>query len=65
MKKPTKRYILWTYSDGGYSPTEYDELEEALTVEKYTHDYYITEAINRISASSFFDKPKDEPLPNQ
>lgn len=60
MNKPTKKYILWVYSDSGYHPTEFDTVEEALLAEKYTRDFYITESINRISAISGFNKPKDE-----
>ena len=60
MQKPTKRYILWTYSDGGYQPTEYDTVEEALLADKYGAAWYLTESVNRISASSWYDKPKEE-----
>lgn len=60
MQKPSKRYILWIYSDGGYQPTEYDTVEEALLADKYGSAWYLTEAVNRISASSWYDKPKEE-----
>lgn len=36
-----KQYQLWTYSDGGYHPTEFDTLGECL-IERYTTDFYIT-----------------------
>jgi len=45
MKKFTKKYQLWTYADYGYNFTEYDTLEEALTAERYTSDFYITRAV--------------------
>lgn len=47
MKKLTKQYQLWTNSEGYYySLSEYDSLEEALTAEKYTHDWYITKKVD-------------------
>jgi len=58
MNKPTKKYILWLYGDGGYHPTEFDTAEEALLAERYTSDFYITESVNSISANTYFDKPK-------
>lgn len=60
MRTPIKKYILWLYSDGGYHPTEFDTVEEALLAERYTSDFYITESVNRISAYTNFDKPKDK-----
>ena len=61
MNKPTKEYILWVYGDGGYHPTEYDTVEEALLAEKYTIDWYLTKSVNNISAYSDFRKPKGGP----
>ena len=60
MQKPTKRYILWIYSDGGYQPTEYDTLEEALLAEKFSSAWYLTETINHITASSYYRKPEEK-----
>ena len=66
MKLPTKKYILWLYSDGGYHPTEYDTVEEVLLAEKYTSDFYITESVNDISAYVDFKKPKTPtPITNE
>lgn len=60
MQKPTKKYILWTYSDGGYHPTEFDTVEEALIADKYGSAWYLTESVNRITANTWYDKPKEE-----
>lgn len=40
MKKFEKEYQCWRYSDGGYTFDEFDTLEEAVTAEKYTFDWY-------------------------
>ncbi len=59
MKRPEKKYIIWTRSDTGYTPTEYNTLEEALTEHvHYTEDWYLTEAVNNISAYTKFDAPE-------
>lgn len=63
MKKPTKEYILWIYGDGGYHPTEYDTVEEALLAERYTTDWYLTEAVNDIYAGTRFNPPKKDDTP--
>lgn len=60
MIKPKKEYILWVSSDGGFTPTEFDTLEEALTETKYTSDWYVTRAINDITAYSSFRAEKKE-----
>lgn len=46
MKKFTKRYQLWIYSDGGYNFTEFETIEEALIADKYSGNWYITEKVN-------------------
>lgn len=58
MKTPTKEYILWVYSDGGYHPTECDTLETALTAVKYTDDWYVTKSLNDFSVSAYWSKAK-------
>lgn len=61
MKKPTKRYILWLYNGSeGYVPTEHDSVGEALVVEKYTSDWYITESINDVTGYGSFKTPKED-----
>ena len=47
MKKFTKRYQLWTRSEGNYYAfTEYETIEECLLADKYAVDWYITEKVN-------------------
>jgi hypothetical protein len=64
MIKPIKRYILWEKSDGPYYfPTEFDSVEEALIRQKFTDDWYLTEALNEVSAyASFRTPPKEQPI---
>ena len=50
MKRFTKSYQLWiNLGDGGYTFTEFDNLEEALEVEKYTSDWYITKRTDYVA----------------
>ncbi len=60
MKRPTLKYILWIHNGQGYTPTECATVEEALLVDKYTSDWYLTEAVNEISAYTSFSKQKEE-----
>ncbi|WP_350151288.1 hypothetical protein [Nitrosomonas sp.] len=57
MNTPKKEYILWTYSDGGYHPTEYDTLEECLLADKYG-DWYVTRSINDLSIHGHWSSEK-------
>lgn len=44
MKKFSKEYQVWEWSDGGYQLTEFDTLEEAVLSQKYTDNWYVTKA---------------------
>lgn len=46
MKKLTKQYQVWKYSDYGYHLEEFDTLEECLTSEKWTDDWYVTKLVD-------------------
>lgn len=56
MNYPKKQYILWIGGGEGYTPTECDSITEALLIEKYTGDWYVTEAINDVSGYGQFRK---------
>lgn len=59
MNKPQKEYLLIIGNGNhGYSVTEYETFEEALTAEKYTSDWYIARAFNNISAYGRFEEPE-------
>ena len=49
MKRFTKPYQLWVYADYGYTPTEFDTIEEALEAEKYTSNWYITKRTDYVA----------------
>jgi|CXWK01.1.fsa_nt_gi hypothetical protein len=48
MKKFTKRFQVWERSEGTYyTLKEFDSLEEAVLDQKYTDDWYVTEAFDK------------------
>ena len=47
MNRFTKQYQLWTRSDG-YTFTEFDTIEEAVTAVRYSDDWYITKKVDII-----------------
>jgi len=59
MHKPDKEYIAWVDNgNGGYVPTFFDTAEEAILMVKYSSDWYLTVAINNISAYASYNKPE-------
>jgi hypothetical protein len=65
MKKFTKRFQVWEKGDQGYSLTEFDSLEEAVLDQKYTSDWYVTEAFGKYGETvklMNYDWPEEKKL---
>ncbi len=67
MKHFTKGYQLWQRNEGGYSLTEFDELEDAVLADKLTSDWYVTKAISanydNVTFNNLIKLPKEETKP--